>query len=106
MQIINCNAVNCSHNKERVCYSNRINIVGINSNTDGNTSCASFLDSQTYGTLTNNVFQNGEPCDCLVCNVNSCKYNENQLCSLDSINISGNGANLYSETNCESFSKK
>lgn len=106
MQIINCNAVNCSHNKERVCYSNRINIVGINSNTDENTSCASFLDNQTYGTLTNNVFQNGEPCDCLVCSVNSCKYNENQLCSLDSINISGNGANLYSETNCESFCKR
>lgn len=106
MQIINCNAVNCSHNKERVCYSNRINIVGINSNSDGDTSCSSFLDSQTYGTLTNNVFQSGKPCDCLVCNVNSCKYNENQLCSLDSINISGNGANLYSETNCESFSKR
>ena len=106
MNLINCNAVNCSHNKDMVCHSNRINIVGKNSNKDDDTSCGSFLDSKTYGTLTNNILEEGNPCDCLVCNVESCKYNDNQLCSLDSIYVSGNGANLYSETSCESFCRK
>ena len=106
MNMINCNAVNCSHNKDMVCHSNRINIVGKNSTKDDDTCCGSFLDSKTYGTLTNNIFEEGSPCDCLVCNVESCKYNDNQLCSLDSIHVSGNGANLYSETSCESFCKK
>ena len=69
MNLINCNAVNCSHNKDMVCHSNRINIVGKNSNKDDDTSCGSFLDSKTYGTLTNNIFEEGNPCDCLVCNV-------------------------------------
>ena len=106
MNMINCNAVNCSHNKDMVCYSNRINIVGKNSTKNDNTCCGSFLESKTYGALTNNIFEEGNACDCLVCNVEKCKYNDNQLCSLDSIYVSGNGANLYTETCCESFCEK
>ena len=106
MQSINCNVTNCSHNKDMICYSNRINIVGINSSNDDDTCCGSFLDKDHYGNLTNNIYNEGNACDCLVCNVNSCKYNENSLCSLDSISVSGLGAKLYNETSCESFCRK
>ena len=106
MQNISCNVTNCSHNKEMTCYSNRLNIVGKNSHSDGNTCCGSFLDRNIYGTLTNNVYNEGNPCDCLVCNVNTCKYNDNSLCSLDSINVSGLDVKLYNQTNCESFCRK
>lgn len=106
MQKINCNATTCSHNNSNVCFANRINIVGKNSNNDSGTSCSSFLDKDVYSRLTNNTYDAGEPCSCLVCQVNTCKHNENQLCSLNSINVSGNGSNFYSDTNCESFSKK
>lgn len=106
MQLINCNAVNCSHNKDMICYSNRINVVGKDSTKDSDTACGSFLDSKAFGSLTNNIYDEGNACSCLVCDVESCKYNENELCSLDSIHVSGCGANLYSETSCESFCKK
>lgn len=103
MQKINCNVDNCSHNKEYVCFANRINVVGKNSDSKSDTACGSFLDKTLYGNLTNNVYDEGEPCNCLVCNVNTCRYNENQLCSLDSIEVSGNNTKFYSETSCVSF---
>ncbi|MCR1949463.1 MULTISPECIES: DUF1540 domain-containing protein [unclassified Clostridium] len=106
MQKIYCSANNCSHNKENICFANRINVVGKNSDVESDTCCGSFLDRYTYGNLTNNVYDEGDPCSCLVCKVNSCKYNENQLCSLNSINVSGNDAKLYSQTNCESFCRE
>jgi len=89
-----------------VCYSNRINVVGKNSTKDADTCCGSFLDSKTFGSLTSNVLNKGNPCDCLVCNVESCEYNESQLCSLEAIHVSGHGANFYTETNCESFCRR
>ncbi|WP_322382011.1 DUF1540 domain-containing protein [Clostridium perfringens] len=99
-------ANNCSHNKENICFSNRTNVVGKNSDKECDTCCASFLDRAIYGNLTNNTYDEGEPCSCLVCKVNTCRYNENELCSLNSINVSGSDVKLYSETNCESFSRE
>lgn len=106
MQKIYCNVNSCSHNKSSVCFSNRINIVGKNSNADYETSCSSFLDKAVYSNLTNNVYSQGDPCNCLVCQVNTCKHNQNHLCSLNSVNIAGNNVNFYNHTNCESFLKR
>ncbi|MGV2685618.1 DUF1540 domain-containing protein, partial [Clostridium perfringens] len=44
MQKIYCSANNCSHNKENICFSNRTNVVGKNSDKECDTCCASFLD--------------------------------------------------------------
>lgn len=100
---INCGVNNCSHNNSGTCYSNRVNIGGEGAKKDCDTCCSSFLDKDVYSSLTNNT--NGDSyCDSLTCKAHTCKYNSNSLCSLDSINVSGNGVKLYSETNCESFS--
>ena len=105
MNKINCEVTNCSHNNSGTCYSNRVNIGGKSANEDCDTCCGSFLDQILYSDLTNNTNSEGQ-CDCLVCKVESCQYNSNSLCSLDSINVSGQNVKLYSETNCASFELK
>ena len=102
MNNINCEVYNCSHNKSSICFSNRVNIGGKTANTECDTCCGSFLDKSLYSDLTNNTNSNGT-CDCLVCKVDSCKYNDNSLCNLNSIFVSGKNVKLYSETNCASF---
>lgn len=103
MQKINCDVNNCSHNKEGVCYSNRVDI-GSTSCTDNDTCCGSFLDRRHYSDLTNNTNSSGS-CDCLICKATECTHNENCNCTLSSINVSGSHANIYTETCCESYEK-
>ena len=105
MQKINCDVNNCSHNKSGVCFSNRVDIGGMSSSCSNDTCCGSFLDKRLYSDLTNNTNNSGA-CDCLVCKVSSCTHNENTMCTLTSINVSGSRAKIYSETNCESFDPK
>ena len=100
---INCDINNCSHNNSGVCFSDRVNIVGSGSQSAIDTCCGSFLNKNLYSTLTNNV-TSGSSCDCLVCKVDNCKHNHNTICQLDSINVSSDSeAQIYSETNCNSF---
>lgn len=105
MTKINCDVTNCSHNKSGVCFSNRVDIGGLNASTDCGTCCGSFLDEALYGNLTSNTNSSGS-CDCLVCKVKSCNYNYNSLCSLDSINVCGANSKIYTETKCSSFEKQ
>lgn len=103
---INCSVDKCSHNSDGICYSNRVDIAGNGAKTDCDTCCGAFLNKQLYSNLTNNTNSAG-PCDCLVCQVNTCAYNYNNLCQLDSINVTGSAStNIYTETNCSSFSNK
>lgn len=105
MQKINCDVNNCSHNSSGVCFSNRVDIAGMGSSTENNTCCGAFLNKLTYGDLSSSC-SSSSACDCLVCKVTSCSHNDNCLCSLDSINVSGNDTNLYSETTCQNFDLK
>ncbi|WP_088187637.1 DUF1540 domain-containing protein [Desulfosporosinus sp. FKA] len=105
MQRINCSATTCSHNKSGICYSNRVDIGGVTASTESGTVCGSFLNNYEYSSLTNNTNSSG-PCDALTCNVMSCKHNDNKLCNLDSIQVSGNEAHIYTETECSSFNAK
>ena len=102
MSKINCSVNNCSHNKEASCYANRVNVGGKGAKKSCNTCCGSFLDKVNYSTLTNNTSSNGS-CDCLVCEVETCTYNNNKLCSADCISVSGTSVNIYTETKCSTF---
>jgi hypothetical protein len=102
---INCDVTNCSHNKTGICYSNRVDIGGMSASSERGTCCGSFLQESHYSNLTNNTNSKGK-CDALTCNVETCTYNSNRLCNLDSINVSGDGAQIYSETKCSSFDAK
>ena len=102
MTRINCDVLNCSHNKDYICYSNRVDIGGVAADTENGTCCGSFLNKSLYSDLTNNTNNSG-PCDALICKVDTCVYNKNKLCNLHSIEVSGSKAQIYSETVCNSF---
>lgn len=105
MQNINCNVSVCSHNKSNTCYANRVDIGGGKASKDCQTCCGSFLNQETYGSLTNNTNDSGN-CSTLVCKAHSCAHNCNDLCSLSSINVNGDDVQIYTQTFCESFCEK
>ena len=105
MNKINCSVNNCSHNEKGACYANRVNVGGKGAKDSCDTCCGSFLDKVHYSKLTNNTNSNGS-CDCLVCEVETCGYNNNKLCSAETISVSGNNVNIYTETNCSTFKSK
>ena len=39
----------------------------------------------------------------LRCSITNCMHNKNEMCCLENINVSGNGAHTNDETCCESF---
>lgn len=102
MAKIDCDVINCSHNKSGECYANCVDIVGNASVREHDTSCGSYLNKLHYSELTNNVLSSGS-CDCLKCMVETCTYNENKLCSLGHIHVSGDQAEYYTQTKCASF---
>lgn len=105
MAKINCNIENCSHNSNGTCYSNRVNIGGEGTTSECGTCCGSFLDKKNYSTLTNNTNAEGA-CDCIVCKAEKCSYNNNKLCEAQSIQVSGNNVNIYTEAKCTTFKLK
>jgi len=105
MSKINCSVSNCSHNDDNSCYANIINVGGKSAKKDSDTCCSSFLDSIAYSDLTNIVNGTKSECDLVSCNVGTCTYNSNQLCSAKSIEVSGRDVNLYSETDCSTFKR-
>ncbi|RDY28044.1 DUF1540 domain-containing protein [Romboutsia weinsteinii] len=105
MMKIDCSVTKCSHNKESVCYANRINVGGYGAKTACDTCCASFLDKAHYSNLTNNTNTDG-PCDCLVCDAKDCKHNDNKLCTANSIQVNGGDVHIYNETECSTFALK
>lgn len=103
MAKINCEVNNCSHNKAGECYANCIDIAGSSAKRECNTCCSSFLDSRHYSELTNNILRSGA-CDCLKCTVESCRFNDNHLCALEQIQVTGTPqAEYYTQTECSSF---
>lgn len=105
MPKINCTVDSCSHYNGGICFANRVDIGGGASENATGTCCDSFLNKKNYSRLTNNA-NSSYSCDTLVCNASQCKYNDNSLCNLSSITVSGNSVQIYSETNCSSFSPK
>ena len=102
MERISCCVESCSHNKDNVCYANRVNIGGRAADSNTETCCGSFLNSLLYSDLTNTT-NGGGSCDTLVCFVQSCRHNCNTVCELKNIEVSGESAEVYQETICKSF---
>lgn len=99
---IRCDVVSCAHNKERACYANCVDIVGTSARDAQATNCGSFLNKAHYSQLTGNTLSSGS-CDCLQCAVETCKYHDNHLCTLNGIQVSGGAVDYYTHTQCSSF---
>ncbi len=102
MAKIACEVTNCSHNKSGECYANCIDIVGSSARENFDTACGAFLNKLHYSELTNNVLSEGS-CDCLKCSVETCTYNNNKLCTLEHIQVTGPQAEYHTQTACASF---
>ena len=105
MQQINCDANSCSHNKSGICYSNSVDIGGLNASSESGTCCDSFSNKASYSGLTNSEISDSQ-CDSLACEVGNCIHNANTLCNLQSINVSGLRSQTCTETQCSSFDFK
>lgn len=109
MKKISCSVTNCAHNCQDTCYANRVNIGGQGAKNTEETCCGSFLDKRHYSILINNASEgknSSNACDCLICDVATCTYNNNKLCNADVIQVSGENVNLYIETKCSTFKQK
>lgn len=106
MSKINCSVSNCSHNSEYICFANVINVGGKSAKKDCDTCCASFLDAVIYNDLTNNINEKGHECSAITCNVGTCTYNSNSMCNAESIDVSGENVNIYTQTDCLTFKIK
>ncbi|TWH44925.1 DUF1540 domain-containing protein [Sporomusa sp. KB1] len=102
MAKINCTVTSCSHNNSGICYANCVDIVGNSATEQSHTCCGSYLNKLHYSQLTSNVLNSGS-CDCLKCAVETCIYNDNKLCRLDTIQVSGDKVEYHTQTECDSF---
>lgn len=102
MTRVRCQAETCSHNSSGTCYANGISVLGGMANKKADTSCSSFLEKGVYSSLTNNTATGGD-CDRIACSVMSCIYQKNGGCNAESIEVGGQSASTYCETECNTF---
>lgn len=106
MTKVSCSVSSCSYYKDGGCYVSTVNIGGKGASSDHLTCCGSFLDRQHYSNLAEYTCNRGET-ETVLCNVNTCKYNENEVCSLNEIHVGGEKeARIYTETECKSYDKR
>lgn len=106
MTSINCTVENCSYHNQNKCYADKVTVAGQGSTAERQTCCGTFLNEEHYSNLAEHT-EYKQPVKEVACNVATCKFNANQLCSLDQINVIGeNPATLYVDTDCASFQMK
>lgn len=101
-----CSAVNCIYNEDRYCSKGDIMVTGEDAQKSGETCCSSFRErnGENMGAR-NSVGEASKETwvDCTACN---CRYNEEEECHADSIDISGASACNCSQTECSTFDKE
>lgn len=101
---IGCNIDTCTHNKENTCcYSGNLNI-GLNSSVANNTTCCCSYDNMSDESFKSFAGPKVANTQCIGCNVEQCVHNENCMCGLDCIFVSGSSnATNESETKCTNY---
>lgn len=101
MAELRCTAVKCVYNKEKLCSRGDIQVKGDQAKTMDQTACGSFVERTGEG------YSNDCSCGCeairIGCTAENCKYNEEQKCYADSVEIEGIHATAVQETNCGTF---
>lgn len=106
MTNVRCSVSSCSYYKSNKCFAEVVNIGGKGACDECSTCCGSFLNKALYSNLAEFTSMRGQTAE-VTCSANTCTYNENGYCALDSIDVGGDAnANIYTETNCQSFEKK
>lgn len=106
MTTLNCSAVSCVYNKERLCSKGDILVTGENAHSANETSCGSFLERSESAAQNSTV----SGCGCreieIDCKAHDCTYNEHCNCTAASIQVEGGSAQTPRETCCGTFRRQ
>ncbi|QEY33611.1 DUF1540 domain-containing protein [Caproiciproducens galactitolivorans] len=107
MTYLSCDVMNCINNKDRYCCRPDIQVSGRSANDPRQTSCASFSDAtdsaqNAVGTVLPNTSLE------IYCEAENCKYNHEERCSAEHINIDAESEIPHSQsyTQCGTFESK
>lgn len=103
MPLLSCSAVKCIYNTEHYCSKGDIMVDGDEAVKSSETCCSSFCERGT-DSASNCV---SEPSghiavDCSACN---CRYNEEEVCHAEKVDICGPNACQCKQTECGTFDK-
>ena len=101
MTKLECSAKNCVHYAEGCCCKSSITVDGAHARCADDTCCASF--SENTGGVFKNLFKTPESKLDVVCDADSCRYNEDHCCCAGTIDIRGEDACDCGETCCGTF---
>lgn len=104
MPNLGCAVTTCYYNKNQKCCLEGIRVRGSEADTSDSTACGSFRE-KGEGTFTNSCecHMSPEQHSSVQCEAVKCCYNNNKVCHADAIDITGNGAKTYTETECKTF---
>ena len=104
MTILDCSAISCTYNKDRLCAKGDILVTGSTAEKPVETQCSSFIGAGRDCYC--NSFSSGKEKISFKCEAINCVFNENRTCSAEHIGIAGKQAHSSSETECASFQKR
>jgi len=102
MTQLKCSATTCHNNKNHLCILNSIHVDGSTAHESEQTCCGSFtpklssMDNSAHGI-------DVRPETKIKCHARDCVYNKDMLCSADSVQIAGHGADRSGDTECSTF---
>ena len=106
MTILNCTAVTCVYNKDRLCSRGEIQVTGSDARIADETCCGSFRD-RNEGSAVNSI---KDSCGCekinIDCKAQECTYNDQRKCTASAIDVVGCSTDGCNETKCNTFSCK
>lgn len=104
MPSLDCGVQTCYYNKEYKCCLEGIRVKGSEAYSSKSTACGSFRE-KSEGTFTNSCECTMKPSDRskIACEAVKCCYNRDKKCAAEEVDITGNGARSYTETECETF---
>lgn len=106
MHEINCSVETCIYNMNKVCGASQISVGEEGAEVTEATCCKTFTSKQDVNNQMDMLIDKGSV-ESIQCSVNTCGYNAEHHCTLNSIEIGSlKEAENFRETDCLSFDRK
>lgn len=107
MPKLKCTAEQCMYNMKKYCLRNRIHVQGEYAKNQCETQCGTFKlsDKKKNDDVEFGVINEANEHLSINCDALKCKYNHNELCVKENVQISGTNAECRQQTLCDSFEK-
>lgn len=105
MARVNCDVESCSYNTNNQCFAGQI-LISEQGISDNSTCCGAYLNQEAYANLAEYTTAQ-QPIETVKCKVGNCRHYENDHCTLQSVQITGEPqTHLYIQTHCNSFESR